>query len=76
MSIQFIIRELKKNPKVAYYYIVGNLFWFIFGWIIKRWYKKSLSCKKCFETGLCQRGCGTCEFNKVAVSGMPCKPLN
>lgn len=67
------INQLIANPKVAYYFLVGNLFWFMFGWIIKRWYIKSQICKTCFETGLCQRGCGTCDFNKVAVSGMDCK---
>jgi hypothetical protein len=71
MNTKFVIRELRNDPKVAYYFLVGNLFWFLFGWVIKRWYLKSLTCKKCFETGICQRGCG-CDFNKVAVSGKKC----
>lgn len=74
MNIKFVIRELQTNPKVAYYFVVGNLFWFIYGWIIKRWYLKTQKCNTCFQTGICQRGCGTCEFNKVAVSGMNCEP--
>lgn len=72
--IKYIFNEIKKDPKVIYYYFKGQLLWLLFGKFIKRWYLKSLECRRCFKTGICQKGCGSCDFNKVAISGIKCTP--
>jgi len=74
MNYKYIIREVRKNPLVIYYFFKGQVYWMIFGKYIRRWYIKSQSCNTCFKTGICQKGCGSCDFNKVAISGINCKP--
>lgn len=49
-----------------FYFIQGNILWFLFGGIIKKWYKRVKKCNICFERGSCIE-CG-CDFNKMALT--------
>ena len=48
------------------YFIQGNVLWFLFGWIIRKWYRRVKKCNLCFERGVCIE-CG-CDFNKLALT--------
>ena len=60
-------RELGNfKPINAYYFIVGNIRWFIHKRAIKQYVKKSMQCEDCFAVGECKK-CG-CEFNPLALT--------
>jgi len=79
MKWEDIKYSIKKDPKVIWYYIQGNVLWFFIGKYIKRWYKRSHICEECFNAGQCRepdengRIC-YCDFNKLAIT-KKCKKI-
>jgi len=65
------IKEVVKNPKLAYYYFKG---WLIY-WLIRRYLirleKKKKSCPECYKEGQCKK-C-ECPFTPLALSGKFCQ---
>ena len=79
MTWQEIKYQIKKDPKVIWYYIQGSILWFFVGKYIRRWYKRSYTCPECFDKGQCvvpdENGkiC-YCDFNKLSLTNK-CKKI-
>ncbi len=57
--------------KNAYYFIKGNIIYFLFGKILKDFIKRSKECQPCINNKYCIN-CG-CHTEKMLLSGKPCQ---
>lgn len=71
VSLKDTIQKIKEDPKTIFYYIQGHVNWFLYGWIIKRYFNRVNKCSTCFHNNECVK-CG-CPFNQLATSTKPCK---
>ena len=71
MKLKKVINELRKDPKVVFYYFQGHLLWLLHKKAIMKYWKKTKECPDCFAEGSCKI-CG-CPFNELALSNKKCK---
>jgi hypothetical protein len=69
--IRKIIKEVRKDPRVVFYYFQGHLLWLIHKRAIKKYWKKKEECPDCFESNQCK--ICSCPFNQLALSNKICK---
>ena len=67
------VRQVIDNPKLAWYYIQGNINWFLHGKAIIKYVKKLQECPECFTNQECLN-CG-CNFNRLALSDKKCHKI-
>lgn len=65
------IKLLLKEPKRLYYYIQGNILWYIHKKYILKYIKRSIECKDCYINGSCLH-CG-CSIGPLFLSDLKCK---
>lgn len=65
------VKKAISNPILILYFVQGHINWLLFGWVIRKWYRKTKQCTECFNKGFCVE-CG-CPFNQKALSNKPCK---
>lgn len=73
MQLQQRIRQVIDNPKLARYYIQGNINWFLHGKAIIKYVKKLQECPECFTNQACK--ICECSFNKLALSDKKCHKI-
>ncbi len=66
-----VVREMKANPLVAWYFVQGHVRWWLHRKAILRYLIKAHQCEACYKAGFCTH-CG-CPVGPLFLSSKKCE---